>query len=125
MKHFYGDYFTKLIPRKEDYGEILKYIKPNMTTAATNTFEPKKFQSIPTRHTIRFRNTYHRFRIFLSWVPELLRLQDPKDSAYQFRNNSVYVSQEDISIAKSIYEFSKHTVQFVDYFEADNNYQVS
>ena len=125
VRHYYADYFVKLTPREEDYGEILDYMKPNMTTFGKKTYEPKCFQSIPARHTVRFRNTYNRFRIFLSWVPELLRLQDPANAAYAFHNSNVYIRDEDISIAKSIYELSKHTVQFVDYFENDNNYQVS
>ena len=96
-----------------------------MTTAARNTYEPRRYPSIPTRNTIRFRNTYNRFRVFLSWVPELLRLQDPRSEAYQHNKSSVYVTVEDIEISKALYKFFAHTIQFVDYFESDNNYQVS
>ena len=114
-----------MTPKKEDYESIVDYMKPNMTQAAKRTYEPKRYQSIPKRNAIRFRNTYNRFRVFLSWVPELLRLQDPSETAYAHHKATVYVSDEDIAIAKSVYEFSKHTIQFVDYFEGESNFQVS
>ena len=120
VKHEYEDYFGSLTPQKQDYDKILDYMKPNMTTAARNTYEPKRYQSIPKRNTIRFRNTYNRFRVFSQYLQPV-----PSESAYAHRKASIYITDDDIEIAKSVYEISQHTVQFVDYFESENNYQVS
>ena len=97
-------------------------MKPGMTAAGRNTYEPKRYQAIPTLKPIRFRNFYDRLRIFLSWIPELLRLQDP---LHEHHKSSVYISAQDIEICKSLFEFSQHTIHFVNYFENEKNFQVS
>ena len=51
-----------------------------------------------------------------------MRLQDP---LHKNHNPSVYVTEEDIAICKNLFDFSKHTIQFVNYFEGDKNFQVS
>ena len=110
-----------MVPRKEDYANIVEFMKPGMTAAGKNTYQPKRYQSIPMLKPIRFRNFYDRLRIFLSWIPELLRLQDP---LHQHHKSSVYITEQDITLCKNLFEFSKHTIQFVNYFEDEKHYQV-
>ena len=99
-------------------------MKPGMSESGRRTFEPKRYQRIKKRNPIRFRNTYERFRVFCSWIPELLRLQNSRDKAHEHYKPTVYVSEEDVQTAKTIYEFLHHTMGFIDYFENDNNFQV-
>ena len=100
-------------------------MKPGMSESGRQTFKPKRYQRIKTRNPIRFRNTYNRFRVFCSWIPELLRLQDHKDKAYEHYKRSVYITEEDIERVKTVFDFLKHTIGFINYFENDNNFQVN
>ena len=83
-----------------------------------------KYRIIPEEKNIRFRNTKERFQGYLTWLPELEKLKDQTNHYLNDEVTRIYPTPTQLELIRDVHEFSAQIVNYVDYFESNNNYQV-
>ena len=84
-----------------------------------------RYKCIPEKNDIRFRNTKIRYEIYLSWLPELRSIKENSNHEMHQMVKELFPSDDQIELAQIVYEFSSHMIEYVDYFECNDNFQVS
>lgn len=84
-----------------------------------------KYRTIPEKNPIRFRNKRERHKIYLTWLPELKAIKSNEEHQLHDLVSSIFPTDDQLDIMRDLYEFSDEMVVFIDFFESNNNYQVS
>ena len=116
-----ADHF-KFTPINQSY---LPEIGPLMRKNYDESKKIVKYKVIPAQNTIRFRNTRDRYKMYLTWIPELKAIKANKDHQLNELVSTIFPSDDQLDLIRDIYEFSDEMIVFVDFFESNSNYQVN
>lgn len=132
VKKKFEQHFKAISPAELFIPDIGQYLKANwneMTEMARSTasIAIKNYLTLPERNKVRFRNDWHRFRGYLSRVPELQRIaSDQSDILHKvLADTDLNLSESRTDDFRAVFEFQDMLVKHINHFESQKTFHVS
>lgn len=102
----------------------LPEIGPLLRSNYDETKPISKYKCIPEKNHVRFKNVRDRYKLYLTWIPELKSIKADPNHLLHEKVSDIFPTEEELDLIRDIKDFSEEMIVFVDFFESNHNYQV-